>query len=91
LTYSCISDNSDGTITVYRFLKSKLAKKTSFTFTINSFRNPPVTGSSYTIDFEILAASGGVVDLGSFDFDDNLIVKGNILSFTVEPQNYGVG
>jgi hypothetical protein len=50
-----------------------------------------VTGTAYSIEFEVLTDSDGVIDLGSFEFDDDLIVNGEIWSFTAVPENYGVG
>lgn len=47
--FSCVSDNSDGTITVTEFLDEELDEETEFTFTIDSIRNPTVTGTSYSI------------------------------------------
>jgi hypothetical protein len=62
-----------------------------FSFTINSIRNPSVIDEEYIIEFEILSADDGVFALGSFEFDDDLIVIGEIWSFTAVPENYGVG
>lgn len=87
----CQTDNDEGTITVTTFIDDDLSGDEEFTFTIGSIRNPTVTGSSYSINFEILSDTSGVVDLGSFTFDDDLIVSGEIWSFTVEPQDTGVG
>lgn len=74
--FDCTAVNDDGTITVDEFLDEELDEEESFTFTIDSIRNPTTTGSSYSISFEILSETGGVVDLGSFDFADDLIVVG---------------
>jgi hypothetical protein len=50
-----------------------------------------VTGSAYSIEFEIVSETDGAVDLGSFDFDEDLIVTGEVWSFTAVPEDYGVG
>jgi len=44
-----------------------------------------------SIQFEIISASGGTVDLGTFVLKSNLITKGDVWRYTVEPLNYGVG
>lgn len=89
--YDCESDNSDGTITITEFLEEATEEDEEFSFTINSVRNPVKMDTAYNIEFEILSSTAGVVDLGTFEFKDNLIIKGEIWEFTVVPENYGVG
>lgn len=89
--YSCTAVSDSGTITVKKFLKNDLKAKEVFSFTINSVRNPSVTGTSTNVDVEILSDSGGAVDLGTWTIDNKKFVKGEILKYTITPQNYGVG
>jgi len=89
--YSCSTSNSDGTITVMNFLSSALEEDESFTFTIDSIRNPTTFGNSYSVQVESLSETDGAVDVGTFTIVDTLIVKGSINSFTIVPQDYGVG
>lgn len=90
-TYDCESSNDDGTITITNFFEEATEEKESFTFTVGSIRNPSVMEMEYSIGFEVISESGGVVDLGSYTFDDNLVVKGEIWKFTVTPLEFGVG
>jgi len=79
------------TITITDFVSSDIDEGTTFTFDINSIRNPSVIGLSYDILFESLSESGGVVDFGTFTTASNLFVYGNIKMFKVTPLNFGVG
>jgi hypothetical protein len=76
---------------VTEFLDEALEAEEEFTFTINSVRNPTVTGASYEVTVEILSESLGVVDIGTYTIDDDEIVAGEIWKFEVTPQDTGVG
>jgi hypothetical protein len=47
--------------------------------------------TAYSIDVEVLSADGGAVDIGTFAFEETLIVAGIIKVFSIKPQDYGVG
>jgi hypothetical protein len=66
-------------------LKNDLKAKEVFTFTINSVRNPSVTGTSTNVNVEILSDTGGAVDIGTWTIDNKKFVKGEILKYTVTP------
>jgi hypothetical protein len=48
-SFTCSSDNEDGTITVLSFLDEDVDAEEEFTFTIDSVMNPAVMGSEYSI------------------------------------------
>lgn len=46
---------------------------------------------SYEVMFETISDTDGVVDIGYYTIKKDLMTKGNITTFSVTPQNYGVG
>lgn len=83
--YRCTALRDSRTITITDFVSSDIDEGTTFTFDINSIRNPSVIGLSYDILFESLSESGGVVDFGTFTTASTLFVYGNIKMFKVTP------
>ena len=76
--YTCNADSASGTITIFSFTKKTIKLQTKFSISFNSFRNPAVTGEAYTITFETLSATGGVIGIGTYLTSSSLITVGYI-------------
>lgn len=72
-------------------MENRLAANAQWSFTLDSVRNPGVLEKAYTITVQTLSSAGGSIDSGSFEIEDDVIVKGEIWEFSVTPQDFGVG
>lgn len=90
--YTCIADRQKGTIKAIGFLTSAIPANTDFQFTIDSIRNPARGSKELQVGFStIYEELGAVIDTGLYTIPNDYITGGNIVEFTVNPMDYGVG
>lgn len=89
--YYCRTYSDTNSIEVYSFTSSSISAQTVLYFTLDSILNPGTMDSTGAITLATIDSNSDVIDTGTYTIDSGYFTKGNITTFTVTPQETGVG